>query len=301
MDKMRVSVIITTFERPEFLERAIISVINQTYQNIEIIVVSDNDVESVYESKTMTVMKSFFNAKNILFLPTIGNQGGCYARNRGLESATGEYVNFLDDDDIMYPKKIELQVEVIKKSDKVIAVVGCCAAIKNAKGDIFRTERPEFNPSDILFSELKKNICTTSLNLVNTEICRQVGGFEYIESSQEHLFLIKVFSVCPTFDFVDETLVEIDQHAGLRVSNNQKRPFGALKLTKRIEDYYNQFDEGQVKQLKLARYSENIRAYYLLNDFNECRRLYLKRMRISLFDLENIKFPVWAVIRMIRK
>lgn len=301
MEKLRVSVIIPTYKRPEFLERAIKSVINQTYHNIEIIVVSDNDVESEYENETVAIIKQFSEVENILYLPAIGNQGGCYARNRGLGAANGEYVNFFDDDDVMYPTKIERQVEIIEKSDKMIAVIGCCAAIRNEKGNIYRTERPEFDPSDILFSELKKNICTTSINIVNTEVCRKAGGFEYIESSQEHLFLIKVFSICPTFDFVDETLVEIDQHTGSRVSNNNKRPIGALKLTKRIETFYNKFDDKKVKQLKLARYAEDIRAYCCLRKYKEAWKLYLKRIGICLFDLENIKLPVMAVQSLIGK
>lgn len=290
MSNCLISVIIPTYKRPTFLKRAIDSVLNQTYHNIEIIVVSDNDADTEYEFETLAIIQKYKGQKNITYLPGIGNKGGCYARNRGLDVAHGEYVNFLDDDDIMLPEKIKRQLEVLEKNGWKAAVVGCCAAIKNAKGKIYRIEKPKFDPDDILFSELCCNICTTSINLINTNICRKAGGFHYIESSQEHLFLIGIFSEDPTFCYVNEVLVEINQHNGPRVSNNIKRPIGTLKLTKYLEEnFYSNYDEKHIKILRLARLKEDILAYCMMENFKKAHYYYIERCRLKLIDFENIK------------
>lgn len=296
---MKVSIIIPTYKRPEFLKRAIDSAVNQTYKDIEIIVVSDNDIDSEYEKETLEIVSKYKELKNFKYLPAIGNQGGCYARNRGLEIAEGEYINFLDDDDVLHNDKIEKQIQLLKKHKEKIAVIGCCAAIINSKGRIYRIEKPIYDNKDIFYSELKCNICTTSINLINAKICKQVGGFEYIESSQEHLFLIKIFSENPTFDYVDDILVDINQHSGTRVSTNPKKPIGTLKLTKIIEKYYNRYDEDKVNQIKNIRMYMDIRAYCLLKEYKKAWSLYKKKLKMKKIDKENIKLLIIILMNMI--
>lgn len=290
MDEILVSVIIPTYRRPKYLSRAIESVRNQTYHHIEIIVVSDNEAESEFEKETIEVVKYF---DGIVYLRGEGNRGGCHARNRGLGIAKGHYVNFLDDDDIMLPTKIEEQIVLLKKCGKECAVIGCWAAIKNAKGKVYRIERPKPKSEDILHSELVCNLCTTSISLINAEICRKAGGFQYIESSQEHLFLIKVFTVEPSFCYVNKVLVEINQHDGQRVSNNPKKPIGTLKLSEFIEkNYMKNYDEKQAKLIKLARLKCDILAYCIMHNFTQADKLFIQRCKIKIFDIENIKLAI---------
>lgn len=112
---MKVSVVIPTYNRFDYLLNAIQSVKNQTYDDIEIIVVNDRSSEDSY-------YKYDFAGVNILHLDknAIERHGrkypGCYPRNAGLKIATGDYVAFLDDDDMWLPRKIELQVEAMQSS-----------------------------------------------------------------------------------------------------------------------------------------------------------------------------------------
>lgn len=291
-----ISVIIPTFKRSEFLPIAIDSVLAQTYKNIEVIVVSDNDIDNEYDKETCKVMKRYATCDNVKYLPAIGNHGGCYARNRGLNSAKGAYVNFLDDDDSFYPTKIERQVEAIRKHPGV-AVVSCYGAIVNAEGNIYRYEKTSFDSENILYSELLCNLGTTTLNLINTEICRKAGGFKYIESSQEHLFLLGIFEQSPTFVQVKEVLARIYQHNGERVSNNNKRAIGTLKMTKIIEGYYPQLTEAQKKKVQLARYKVDILAYKELNEKKKAWALLAERCKLKLIDIENIKITIKMLMR----
>ena len=101
-----VSVIITTYKRAEFLERAIDSVLNQSYKDIEIIVVDDNGLNSPYSIYTQNVMKKYSSNDKIKYIQHKTNKNGAAARNTGIQASVGEYITFLDDDDFFLKNRI---------------------------------------------------------------------------------------------------------------------------------------------------------------------------------------------------
>ena len=115
MDK--VSVIIPTYNRFKYLLNTIKSIKEQTYNNIEIIVVNDKSVEKEYynydwESNNIKIIHLEQNSKEIFGYPCAG-----FVRNKGIEVSSGIYIAFCDDDDIWFPNKIELQLKAMKETD----------------------------------------------------------------------------------------------------------------------------------------------------------------------------------------
>ena len=110
-----VSVIIPTYRRSENLSAAIQSVLAQTYKNVELIVVDDNPAESVERLETQRVLESFAHDSRVVYLQQPKNLGGAAARNRGLFAADGDYICFLDDDDVFLPEKVEASVRELKR------------------------------------------------------------------------------------------------------------------------------------------------------------------------------------------
>jgi glycosyltransferase involved in cell wall biosynthesis len=110
----RVSVIIPTYNRSELLRVAVESVLAQTYPNIEIIVVDDGSTDD-----TATMMAQY--AERVTYLQQT-NRGVAVARNTGFRAASGEYVTFLDDDDLIIPTKIERQMQVLASRAEVSLV-----------------------------------------------------------------------------------------------------------------------------------------------------------------------------------
>jgi glycosyltransferase involved in cell wall biosynthesis len=102
-----VSVIIPTYNRAEMLIRAIRSVLKQTYEDYEIIVVDDGSTDD-----TAKVMKAYENDK-FKYIRYSLNKGGAFARNLGLDSSRGKYIAFLDSDDEWLPTKLEKQTKFI--------------------------------------------------------------------------------------------------------------------------------------------------------------------------------------------
>ncbi len=103
----KVSVIIPFYSHKEWLEEAISSVVAQTHKNIEIIVINDGSAEDVRS------LIDKYKGK-IVYLEQ-ANRGAAAARNRGIEAATGEYIAFLDADDLWIPEKTEVQLKEIKR------------------------------------------------------------------------------------------------------------------------------------------------------------------------------------------
>ena len=100
----KISVIIPTHNRADLLPRAIKSVQDQTRAVDEIIVVSDGSTDNTEE----TVKKIAEQDSRIQLIAYYPGHNGNYARNRGIEAATGEFIAFLDDDDEWLPRKTEL-------------------------------------------------------------------------------------------------------------------------------------------------------------------------------------------------
>lgn len=114
MDK--VSVIIPTYNRFKYVFNTIKSVKEQTYPNIEIIVVNDCSTEKEYyeydwKGYGVTILHLEKNSREVL-----GHASCGYVRNKGIEVSSGKYIGFCDDDDIWFPEKIEKQVKAMKET-----------------------------------------------------------------------------------------------------------------------------------------------------------------------------------------
>jgi len=108
----RVSVIISTYERPEYLRQALDSVYSQTFGDYEVIVVDDGSSEATVASYEL--------AANTRLIKHERSRCGCAAtKNTGARAARGEYLAYLDDDDIWLPHKLESQVNVLDQHPEV--------------------------------------------------------------------------------------------------------------------------------------------------------------------------------------
>jgi glycosyltransferase involved in cell wall biosynthesis len=105
MDSNLISVVIPTYNRVPFLKDAIDSVLSQTFQAFELIVIDDGSTDD-----TPNLLSSYGNKIKVI---TQANQGPSAARNRGIEAAKGKWIAFLDSDDVWKPDKLEKQVQFI--------------------------------------------------------------------------------------------------------------------------------------------------------------------------------------------
>ena len=170
-----VSVIITTYKGAKKLQRAILSVLGQTYSNVEIIVVDDNNPGTIERADTEKVMATFKKNKNIRYIQHKKNKNGAVARNTGIRAATGKYIAFLDDDDFFLPDRVKICVEAIDNSDYVACYT---ESILITNGEVKRINNVKNDPSckDVL---LNQNLLGTGSNLFVKKTCIEgLNGFD---------------------------------------------------------------------------------------------------------------------------
>jgi glycosyltransferase involved in cell wall biosynthesis len=179
-DRLRspaVSAIIATRLRPKLVQRAIDSVLQQTFADLELIVVVDGpdpETESALSSVQDSRLRVIVNSKNL---------GSACSRMVGVNAAAGEWVAFLDDDDEWLPTKLERQVEEVSRvapPDRSRLIVLCLLHIVSPFGDCVRPKRPYENsqPFDVwLFDRTRfsnGSVFQTSSVFVSTELVRSV-------------------------------------------------------------------------------------------------------------------------------
>lgn len=109
-----VSVIIPAYNSSRYICEAIDSVLSQTYDNLEVIVVNDGSTDT-----TLQVLEKYH--KRIIVIDQL-NQGAAHARNTGIKAAKGEFITFLDSDDYWFKQKVELQIQYLRQHPEMGAV-----------------------------------------------------------------------------------------------------------------------------------------------------------------------------------
>lgn len=189
----KVTIIIPTFKRSDILPRAVESALNQSYQNIEIIVVDDNDPKSNYRTKTELCMQKYEIKNNVTYIKHLHNKNGSAARNTGIGYSTGKYIAFLDDDDEYMPDKIEKQVQKMESLDESWGA--CYVSYKKIQSNKFVQESKSNKEGDVLVDALARNlfIAAGSNLLVRKEVIEEIGGFnESFKRNQDIEFLVRI-------------------------------------------------------------------------------------------------------------
>ncbi|MDG5818588.1 glycosyltransferase family 2 protein [Natronococcus sp. A-GB7] len=166
-----VSVVIPTYERPAFLEGAIETALDQTYDDLEVIVVDDGS-ETAYVGRIVDDYPD-----RVVGIEHEENRGLSAARNTGIDRASGEYVAFLDDDDRWDETKIERQVRCVDSSDDV-GLVTCLSVSVTPDGEVIHVER-DVPSGDLSDAMLRKNLIgSPSRVLVRRTALEEIGGFD---------------------------------------------------------------------------------------------------------------------------
>lgn len=186
-----VSVIIPTYARPDNLLRAIESVINQSYKNIEIIVVDDNGCGSHWQIETERLLSQLIIDKKIIYVKHDINKNGSAARNTGLKNSKGEYILFLDDDDTLSHTRIERGIETLIDCPSVGAVF--CDTLFSDKDvtTLFRNPNSKNMIEDLLLGKMAFN--TSTMLFRKSVICELEGFDESFRRHQDYELFVRFF------------------------------------------------------------------------------------------------------------
>ena len=235
MDSNMVSVVIPTYKRMgSTVEKAIKSVLSQTYKNIEILVIDDNgDNKSVF---SRDIREMLLRYPSVVYIALPKNSGACVARNEGIRAAKGEYIGFLDDDDIWHTDKIEKQM-LLMKGDVGFVYCGLDLHFEKDEKRVKKEAVIKKKPIECL---LRKNyIGSTSCGLVKKSVAVESGMFdEKLKSGQDLDFWIRLIKTTK-YDCVKDCLVEYTFYkSGTITRNYMNRLFSNIYIRKKYDSVF---------------------------------------------------------------
>ena len=154
----KVSVITASYNCAKFIEESIKSVLNQTYDNLELIIVDDCSTDNTEEIVNEYIKKD----SRIKFYRLNNNSGAAVARNKGLDEATGRFIAFLDSDDIWYKQKLEKQINFMQTNNYGFSFTSYRLIDEN--GGLLNKEIRV--PNEITYKKLLKNTIIVCLTVI---------------------------------------------------------------------------------------------------------------------------------------
>lgn len=238
----KVSVVIPTYKRSEFLLRALQSVLDQTWMDIEAVIVDDNGEGSEYRAATQRSLDERYGADpRVRRVLNKRNMGGALARNEGIKAATGEYITFLDDDDVFLPNKVQVQVEAMIENGWEMSFMDC--DIHNQDGvQVDRRRHPvDTHPKneDLLIRHLVDPLTPTDTYMYRAEALRRIGMFDDVLTAQEYLLMLKSINAGLKIGYIKQSLVVQYIHDGERMSFGKNKVTGELYLLSVKKKYFH--------------------------------------------------------------
>lgn len=181
-----VSVIIPVYNSKNTIEKTLDSVINQTYQKIEVILIDDGSTDGSTE-----IMRKYIEKHKTVIFKIISKKNGgvSSARNRGIDESTGDYISFLDSDDIWLPKKIEHQVNIFLNNPKI----DCLGT--NMNGEKFKKmfgvkfdNLTRITPKMVLL----KNFLCIQTTMIKKNVIKDIGYFYENQFNEDSNIIIRI-------------------------------------------------------------------------------------------------------------
>lgn len=199
---MSISVIIPAYNSADYISRCIDSVLNQTFQDFEILIIDDGSTDNTRE-----IIESYTD-KRIICLKQ-ENAGPAAARNKGLEQAKGEYIAFLDADDMWTPDKLETQIKCFSENNKLCLVFSALQLI-NENREVFHIKKHKKYSNDELLKQLltdyPENIPLPSTVMLKKSYLDETGFFNPKLYTGEDFDLWLRLILKGEFCYIDEPL-----------------------------------------------------------------------------------------------
>lgn len=292
-----VSIILPTYGRPEFLIEAISSCLSQSHSRVEVIVVDDNGIDSVMHHETKIIVQGIKDDR-IKYIYSDKNLGGSGARNLGLSNALGEFITFLDDDDIYYPNKIKKQLQIFDSEPHLDICI--CGAEKKV-GD----KKYSHPPRGINLKQFLLNGNAMTPMIMARKSFLDNNNIKFIDTPrfQDHCFILICYSFDPKVVLINECLYVHNIHLGPRVTFSEKSEIALVILTdledrllenvnltlseKRVFLSKRYFNELMIKKMSVKEFVSKYFKLFLLSIFNSQFKFFIY---FSLKSLVPINF-----------
>jgi len=291
MGNPKISVIMAVYNTEKYLDECVISILNQTFENFEFIIIYDISTDN-----SLKILRRYQKKdKRIILINNKKNMGPAGSRNIGIKMAKGKYIAIFDSDDIASENRFRIQYDYLEKNKDVFLVGG--AAIKI---DEWGKETTLYKPI-IMEDKLKKAFLYSCPIHNPTVMFRNEKIWFYREkfrSAEDYDLLLNLLSKGKRIVNIPNFLIKYREHSqSITLSNKAKlmlfmekaREFH-LQRIKYGEDKYDEFDPDEILSLdtskstnKLVMKSE-IEANFKLNKFKKARKILKKYFKCHGFS-----------------
>lgn len=273
-DHILVSAVITTCQRElKYLRRAVESVLNQDYKNIELIIIDDSPSGDSVRENVAEYCNSLQD-KNVVYSQNQKQLGACASRNRGLHLSKGTYIAFLDDDDEWLPNKISMQLDQLEATPRAGLVYSDFWLIAESTGEKRRYSKTSHPYQGNVYDEIIRGnfIGSTSVPLIKKDVLLQIGGFDVEQPAMQDWDVWIRIAEHYEIAYVPECLINYYEHEGTHITKSpDKRLKGLMRLNEKQRSYLELH-----KDIMGSRYYYMMRLYIAKNDVKNALKYYGK-------------------------
>lgn len=289
MKEALISCVIPTYKRSETLTRAIDSVLSQTYPNMEVIVVDDNNPDDEYSQYVRTLIAdNYANEPRVRYLAQEKHINGAVARNFGVAHADGEYVAFLDDDDEWRPEKVRRQADYLNAHPEVGGVTCLYSIYRN--GEVIGGLKP-YDSENLQLKVLSRQVSmSTPTFMGRKDLMVQSGLFDPTLLRHQEIQFFTDFLNVASIEPINEDLVKVHADSEINRPNLEKLIGVKEAFFKSVEKTIAKYDKKTQRKIRNAHHFEVI--YVALRQ---------KRLGIAFKYVFKIGFSVRAYIDVFKR
>ena len=256
-----VSVVIATYHREGELKKALESLSTQSYLNMEIILVDDNG-DIGWNKRVHEIVDTFRNSHQNVSLNYIVNdfnKGSAETRNIGINAANGEYITFLDDDDVYLPDKIKKQVEFMEVGEYDYSITDLILYNENDKeiDKRIRSYIKDMSSLSLMTYHLKYHMTGTDTMMFRKEYLTEIGGFAPIDVGDEFYLMQRAIEGGGKLGYQPGCEIKAYIHTGENagVSSGNRKIEGENDLFNYKKQYFPKLEPKVVKYIKARHYA----------------------------------------------
>lgn len=252
-----VSVVVATYKREGALRNALKSLGEQTYKDIEIVLVDDN-ANAEWNMKVEAIIQEYQELCNITYVQNEVNKGSAETRNIGIRASKGEYITFLDDDDIYLPNKIENQIKHMLKTGTDFSITDL--ELFSEKGTKIEKRTREYIKENttkaLLQYHLMYHMTGTDTMMFKKDYLISIGGFPHINVGDEFYLMQRAIEKGGKFSYLPVCDIKAYVHTETEgLSSGESKIKGENALYEVKKQHFKDLDRKAIKYIKMRHYA----------------------------------------------
>jgi glycosyltransferase involved in cell wall biosynthesis len=234
-----ISVILPVYNGEQYIEDSIRSILGQTHQNFELIIINDGSTDN-----SDKIIKGFLKSNKIIY-KSRKNKGLVNTLNEGIKLSSGSYIARMDQDDISYPKRLEKQLNFMQKNN--IDVCGTSYHVINEQGKIIKTVESHKNNFEIILSAMMVPFIHPSVMFRNIFKEKNIfyGNNNKVQAEDYDLW-IRLIKMNLVFGNINEILIKY------RLINTSMTSVNYIKIYKEVYKICNEFNKEYKEELLIS-------------------------------------------------